>query len=260
MYSLAQRVAALDSGLGTGLGEDVDQFIRVLSEVVSFGTETVSSMPRLRPADADGAISECHLLARLASAAPEIVNGPLARSRQYWISAEKPPHLPPNERELSVRHFRSAMEAPPVLSTKPFGFGLYTSTGFGESQGMWRAYLDMYEASEVPPPVWYVWSLSARSDAAVIEIASATDWAMFVDRFPIEDKGWIYPNWKAVAHAFDAVHVTVKAIAAIQGICFYTQNGVTAPTYWDVETTFWLRWPFETVGTAEVVGDLDFLL
>jgi len=253
VYELAQRVAALDAQDGDDVGSDVNQFISVLAEVVSFGTEDVSEMPKWRPGDADRVLARCRLLARLGSAVPEIVSGPLDRSAQYWISAEKPGHLPPNVPVLDAEHFRPVSMAPRANSTKPFTFGLYTSTGFMGTQGMWRAYLDLYEGSAVPPPVWHVWALTARQDAAVLEITTATEWAAFIDRFPAETGGLLYPDWQAVATQFDAVHMTIRAIAAVQGLCFYVLNGITAPAYWDVEATFWLRWCLETYELAEVV-------
>ena len=250
MYDLAQRVAALDAQDGGDVGSDVNQFISVLAEVVSFGTGDVSEMPKWRPDDADRVLAGCRLLARLGSAVPEIVSGPLDRSAQYWISAEKPSHLPPNVPALAAEHFRPV--APQTRSTKPFTFGLHTSTGFMATQGMWRAYLDLYEGSAVPLPVWHVWALTARQDAAVLEITTATEWAAFIDRFPVEACGLLYPDWQAVATQFDAVHMTIRAIAAAQGLCFYVPNGITAPAYWDVETTFWLRWCLETYELVEI--------
>jgi hypothetical protein len=38
------------------------------------------------------------------------------------------------------------------------------------------------------------------------------------------------------------VHLSAGAIAAAQGFCFRFEGGVTAPLYWDVESTVWFRW------------------
>ena len=65
--------------------------------------------------------------------------------------------------------------------------------------------------------------------------------------FPTSYEGLLYPDWKAVARHCDGVHVTLRAVGATQGICFRLSDGVVAPPYWDVETTFWLRWVFEHV-------------
>lgn len=57
----------------------------------------------------------------------------------------------------------------------------------------------------------------------------------------------LYPDWRAVAQRYDAVHMTLRAIAATQGLLFPTDEGQIAPTFWDVESTFWLRWCFRSV-------------
>jgi len=49
------------------------------------------------------------------------------------------------------------------------------------------------------------------------------------------------------------VHITISAIAAIQGMRLETPRGLLAPSYWDVETTFWLRWSFTSVALVETV-------
>jgi len=37
-----------------------------------------------------------------------------------------------------------------------------------------------------------------------------------------------------------------------QGIGFPTEDGIVAAPYWDVESTFWLRWSFDVATLIEV--------
>jgi hypothetical protein len=41
--------------------------------------------------------------------------------------------------------------------------------------------------------------------------------------------------------------MTAAAVAATQGLCFREGDLITAPAYWDVESTLWLRWVFDGV-------------
>ena len=40
------------------------------------------------------------------------------------------------------------------------------------------------------------------------------------------------------------MHLTARAVAAVQGWKLDSAVGVGAPSFWDVETTVWLRWAF----------------
>jgi hypothetical protein len=70
----------------------------------------------------------------------------------------------------------------------------------------------------------------------------------------VPNGGLIYRDWPAVARDWDAVHKTLRAIAAIQGMRLRTPKGLLAPCYRDVGTTFWLRWSFGPVTLVETVG------
>jgi hypothetical protein len=36
-----------------------------------------------------------------------------------------------------------------------------------------------------------------------------------------------------------------------------TPDGLIGPTYWDVETTYWLRWSFASVALVETVSEVS---
>jgi hypothetical protein len=99
-----------------------------------------------------------------------------------------------------------------------------------------------------------VWDLEAHADASVLEITSARAWVAFVETFATVDARLVYPDWRSAATRFDGVHLTLAAIAAAQGFSFPTSVGLTAPTYWDVESTLWLRWAFGRTRLSQVVG------
>jgi hypothetical protein len=120
---------------------------------------------------------------------------------------------------------------------------------------MWRAYLDLYRGSDLFPLPWQVWSLpAATSPSRIREITSAADWAALVERYPRPGADVIYPDWAAAAgDGIDAVHLTLRAVVAVQGFSFPTRSGLSAPGFWDVETTLWLRWAFDRPRLIDVV-------
>jgi hypothetical protein len=152
---------------------------------------------------------------------------------------------------------------------------------------MWRALLGLYCSSAHALPR-YTWELEVDADIKVAEIVSVSKWVDFVCAYPrySEDGGpssrsariasaypdsvgtarkhsdwgsvpWVYPDWASVAREFDAVHITLPAIAGSQGFHFETPKGVIPPAFWDVETTFWLRWCFSGVRLVETEGEDD---
>lgn len=118
---------------------------------------------------------------------------------------------------------------------------------------MWRIYLDLDQNSALFLKPWHVWRLGTGANVQVRDITTAADWEELALRYPAFGGGLIYPDWKSIAEDWDAVHITLRAIAAIQGIRLRTPRGLLAPSYWDVETTFWLNWRFTSVTHVETV-------
>lgn len=196
-------------------------------------------------AEADVLMRSCQILRRLADSAPEITQPPVRLGSQYWIATGRPDFLPDPDRTPSRSNFIDVAWADPtVRAAKPFKVGLFTSTGILGTHGMWRVYLDMNQGSSLFPEPWYTWWMKVRDGVAVREIASAADWVELVESYPATDGELLYPDWKRIAKDYDGVHVTLPAVATIEGIPFATRNGVTAPAFWGVESTFWLRWRF----------------
>lgn len=205
--------------------------------------------------EADAAVSGCRLVGRLRAVVPEIVTGPVHLDAQYWIATGKPPHRPPAEPQLNESHFTDATSAVGLpASTKPFGVGLFTSTGVLGGHGMWRTYLDIHWGSTLFPLPWYTWAVRPHRSAVVHEIASAAQWADLARSYPRMEGELIYPDWRRVARDYDAVHMTLHAISATQGLDLHTDDGIVAAPYWDVESTLWLRWCFASAELVDITS------
>lgn len=254
---LAERLAQFDTPLTfadrhSPVDPDIAHFLRIIGAITPAG----NPRERLSPVSAravDEIMDRSELIDRLKKKAPEVTVGPLLRADQYWISTGRPSYMAAPEGTLDQVHFIDATGAHVApASAKPFDLGLYTSTGAFGTFGMWWCYLQLNAGSTLFPRPWTVWSLKAASDARVLEIATAADWAEFVSAHAIQDNGLVYPNWALVGERWDGVHMTVSAIAATQGICLSTGGGhVVAPPYWEVESTLWLRWMFTRVEPIE---------
>lgn len=249
---LSTRVAELDAptsptDLERGVPPEMVRFIRTIQPVTK---STLRGLTAIEADAADEVIQTSKLLARIGEKAPELVGGPLSRTTQYWVSAERPEHRPPR-RALHRDQFIAAEYAPVTASTKPFDVGLFSSTGALETFGMWWCLLQVNKGSTLFPTPWHVWALSVPPEARLLEIASATAWTDFVMSDPVCGENVLYPNWRTASNRYDGVHMTLNAVAATQGIRFAASGAVVAPPYWDIESTLWLRWVFTGVGLVD---------
>jgi len=228
------------------LCEDIAYFVTVMEQVTDTGLmRNPQRMPLVSPGEADDLMANCRLLGRLADSVPEVTRGPLRRDAQYWVGTGGPGHLPSKVRELQRARFIDVAHAHQAgASTKPFGLGLFTSTGVAGTFGMWRVYLDLNRGSSLFPLPWQTWVVTPREDVAVAEITSAAEWVEFIASHPARAGEFLYPDWRQVADEYDGVHMSLRAIAAVQGLYFPVGNAIVVPSYWDVESTFWLRWCF----------------
>lgn len=249
--SSSARAAGLDhrpgsAGASAFLCEDIAYFITVMERITGTGPiSDVRQMPLVAANDADDLIQGCRLIGRLAASVPEIVAGPLRADAQYWVGTNGPEEAAPNSRALQQVNFIDVAHAPPGRpAAKPFGVGLFTSTGVAGTYGMWRIYLELNRGSSLFPLPWHTWAVRPRDDITVCEITSAAEWVEFVESHPASAGGFVYPDWQQVARDYDGVHVSARAIAAIQDLYFPSGSGIVAPSYWDVESTLWLRWCF----------------
>jgi hypothetical protein len=255
---LRERIEQLDAEASQTGDTDVDELTRQLVQVMGFYTDTemaaeAGDLATLAPSEADELTGACRLLRHLGREAPALVSGPLDTARQLWIGTAPPTPSPEDPPAPSRERFIQAQDASAVpASTKPSSLGLYTSTATRSGLSMWRAHLDLYYGSDLYPLPWYTWEVRASAESSILEIASAREWAEFVGEYARDEGGLLYPDWRAVAGDFDAVHVTARAVVAMQGFNLPTARGTTAATYWDLESTLWLRWRFDSVRLRDV--------
>jgi len=251
---LEARIACLDdrssrSTEGLSPVGDVEHLVSVVQQIVQPNDVVGSGRTQIATdADtADAAQRRCHLLERLGRLAPSVVDGPVDLGAQYWIATGRAHWLPPVDRILHEEKFVAINpEALRTRNVKPFGFGLFTSTGLFDTPGMWRIYLRGYENSQLYPGPWLTWHVRPRQDAAVYEVRDAARWVELLESYPRNVNGLVFPDWPRIAESYDAVHITLRAVVATQGVAFVGRCGLSAPPFWDVETTWWLRWCFSS--------------
>jgi hypothetical protein len=208
------------------------------------------------PGVADEMTASCRLLKTLAAQEPGLTKGPMRVDRQHWIATGS---RAMGRDGMPLRPSESNFVEPCLAligerDVQPFHLGLYTSTAASCGWSMWRAYLAPYGNSSLYPLPWCVWGMEpAQRKMRVAEIGSAAQWVDFVCARPSVREGNVYPNWTDIAREFDAVHVSLLTIVAAQGFHFRTSEGVIPPAFWDVETTFWLKWCFEDAKMVELV-------
>ena len=64
----------------------------------------------------------------------------------------------------------------------------------------------------------------------------------------------LYPDWRSASRDYDAVHMTLQAIVATQGIYLRAGVRIVAPPSWDIESTLWLRWCFRGPELVDVIA------
>lgn len=212
------------------------------------------------PAVADQIVDTSRMLKDIAAYEPSLITGPLRTDRQHWVAvAEQDSPANASRAQPSAARFRvPSVTTPQRAAIQPRAMGLYTSTATLEGISMWREYLEPSRGSTLFPLPWQVWEMQVDTDdIRVAEIASASRWVEFVAAYAYASDGLVYPDWVEIAREFDAVHVTLPAIAAAQGFYCHTTRGLIAPAFWDVETTLWLRWRFSGAHLVETVNSIE---
>lgn len=251
---LTARVALLDAGPGDPAAA-LSHFADVMAQVTAPG---VPPSPRavaraaVAPALADDVTGRSQLLGRLKEQVPEVTTGPLRLDRQHWIATQKPRFTGMHRAWIPQELHLTAPGS--TATTKPFSTGLFTSTAVPGQHSMWRTYLDLQPGSTLFPLPWVTWLLTPRPNVRVAEIRNAADWASLAATYPKPSEQLIYPDWQAISRDWDGVHMMLAAIAATQGQFLRVPAGIVAAPYWDVESTLWLRWCFDSVRLAGADG------
>ncbi|MET9544077.1 hypothetical protein ABZY36_02015 [Streptomyces sp. NPDC006627] len=254
---LSRRVKQLDASDDPTTGTDAA--LRHFTSVMTSWTEPEMAAMAGGPAilapseaeEADEMADDCRLLDRLRRDEESLVRGPLDRGRQHWIGTSPHTLVPDRRPALDPDRFTVPGDHPGPPSTKPFQLGLYTSTARRDGPGMWRIYLDL--GSSLHPRPWQTWHLPVTAPAAaVLEINGAGDWAAFVGRYPLAHGDDVHPDWAGVARDYAGVHMTLRAIVAVQGFRIPVRDGLAAAPFWDIESVLWLRWCFAAPRLVEV--------
>jgi hypothetical protein len=210
---------------------------------------------KIDPTVADAVAATSRLLTDIAECEPSLISGPLQRDCQHWTRTGRNTLAPESTpaRPCAAKFIAPSASLNLKADVKPFDMGLYTSTATSAGCSSWRELFGPHGSMVYPWP-WYTWELEIDKDVEVVEITSATKWVDFVCSYARTSDGGVYPDWVEVAREFDAVHITMPVIAAAQGFYFDTPQGVIPPAFWDVETTFWLRWCVSDARLVETVG------
>jgi hypothetical protein len=199
----------------------------------------LSVVPVTTPELADQAVAASPALDGLRRDAPAVVQGPLDAHAQQWIAVGRPDWRPPRRPELNSRWF---VPATPGSATDRPPFGLFTSTAAWGGKSMWYLLLETTDSPSLYPRPWWVWEGEVRGP--VREVCSAVDWATLVTEYPFRQGEILFPDWAGIARRYLGVHLTLTAVAATQGVWLQRGESVVTATFWTVESTLWLRWPF----------------
>jgi len=215
--------------------------VALLSSVTTTASPRAESAAAVPPEVADD-IFAASPASRLLQARLAASYSPSAVGAHHWIRANRGPApcTPPDQRLFGLPDASGFL--PPTV--KPFASGLYASTPITAGHSLWRLYLDQYAGSALFPLPWYTGYLTSPPAARLLTVDNARGWTRLVTSFPGVHDGCVYPNWVDLASRYDGVRVTFPAVIATQGIRFLTPHGPTAPGFWDVESTYWLRWRF----------------
>jgi hypothetical protein len=152
---------------------------------------------------------------------------------------------------LSVTYFHPPQSTDELLAGKPSGAGLFTSVGLNGMPSAWLLYLLANEAIFVSP--WFASGLTCSPGTRRLLIDSASDWCRFVASHGRRSVGGLLvPDWAMAAESFDAVTLSPKAVASIDGFQFVWGEQRVAASTWSVESTIWLRWMFDSVESIEL--------
>jgi hypothetical protein len=101
-----------------------------------------------------------------------------------------------------------------------------------------------------------VWQINVSHSARVYEVTANSDWQKLVASYPKDvtknrqeswawtgwNGKWLLPNWSAVSHDWDAVHLSVSAYLSLAGVRLSVgPHASTMLAGWNPDETYWLR-------------------
>ena len=175
----------------------------------------------------------------------------LDRTEQVWAGRTADP---PAAGRFSVDLSRLHDEAP-----KPRR-ALWTSTRTSPSLSPW---LDHPERADIV----HLWRVAVSPTARIAEIHSPEEWFALAHAYPERAPGFVYtglknrpasakrldPDWRKVAEEWDGVHLSVGGWLTAEDVAYESNGSRTELRGWEMESTVWLRWSFDSVEAIEQV-------
>jgi hypothetical protein len=266
-HLLARRIHELDCdnlliNVTSGLVGPQAQLYRLLLHFVnvmscythSLMEDALGTHAWIDPEVADSMAGTCRFLSDITALDPGLTAGPLSINRQVWTQTGRRGAGGDN-----ISNFRFILPVSKIAyGLKPSGMGLYTSTQTPAGHSMWRILIESVGSKSILfPRPWSTWTLepSSKQRPRIVEIGNAKDWVNFICTYALERNNTIEIDWSRVAKNCDGVHITLPAIVAAQGFRFRTDAGLVRPAFWDVESTFWIKWVFSSPRLVEHISD-----
>lgn len=181
---------------------------------------------------------------------------PLNRSGQVWAH---PTPAPPVPTKLVTELTQFSVETP-----KP-------RRAFWTCTFVPRVVTPWLKHGERPLEDARIWLLTVSDQARVFEVQSPEDWWKLAQSYPAKTPGFTYamtplsmhpgvltsdrssrharvdPDWQAVARDWDGVHLSMAGVMTAEDVPLERDGVVTELRGWEVESTVWLRWVFDSV-------------
>jgi hypothetical protein len=247
----AQFEVAHALGAATDARTALEAVVQVMSDVTNAGRPDDELQP-VHAGDADALVAFSAVVQDALQLNPWLAAAPDAPAVQYWTAASgrlATVVVPPPPAAEYLRPVTDLSDA--EQTRRPLPGGIFTSSGVPGEATMWQLYLAMnsmaHESGNLWRRPWLTWSMHPQPGIRTLRVRSALDWVRLLDEHPLprgRDR-MLCVNWRDVAMIADAVHVSAVAVCAIDGLRFVCSKGLSAPMYFTVESTVWLRWVFE---------------
>jgi hypothetical protein len=233
---LGSRLRALSGDALTDEDDAAALYHLVLACVVDLSPHTLDHEERVRRLAVRARSLRDTALELLDRPAAENWFSDVHRAQQVWVS---PAHVlqAPDE-----SHFRADLSQFGGGTPKPRS-ALWTTTALGGPSSGWVTYLRIGEDGRPPP--YRQWRLEVLPSARVYEVHSPEAWRSLCLEYPGDvHSGLLLPDWHAVAHHWEGVHLSVGGLLTAQRVTASGSGRRTRLDGWDSESTVWLRWAF----------------
>jgi hypothetical protein len=170
------------------------------------------------------------------------------RARQVWVGSTPEP---PDELRLMIDLDPIHAEA-----SKPKR-AFWTSTADPAVVSPW---LEWPERMFSGPS--HLWRVAVSAAARVAEVHTPAQWSAFARTYAGAHQAFrwsgrpqstpgsarIDPDWSKVAGDWDGVHLSVGGLLTAQDVPYESNGATTELRGWDMESTVWFRWSFDSVG------------